>query len=204
MNFIAHRGDQTRKEEENTLQAIKRAIENPEYVGFECDIRTSKDGVFILHHDIFLDGKLVNSYNYKELKEKYHITSLDEVLNLATSKIMLLEIKEPYLDVDALDYSLNKQKNKNIYVVSFDNNIIKECIKKDVPAKCGVFNYVLNSEKDYSEYDFIGILSPIVTDHLLSYFKEQNMEVFLYGMQNAKHLNDLDSVYYIIDSKMLK
>lgn len=204
LKFIAHRGDAKKKELENTLEAFKNAINNPKFSGFECDVRTSKDGVFVIHHDIFIDKRLINSITYNELKEKYHIPSLEEVLKLKTDKLILVEIKEPYLDIDSFLFLIEKYKEKNIYIVSFDNKVIQNLAKKDNHAKYGVLNYVLNSEKDYSEYDFIGLLSPVVTEELLDHFLKQNMEVFLYGITNLKNTIKNDQIYYIVDSIQLE
>ncbi len=203
MNFIAHRGDHLKKEKENTLEAFQKAIDNPKFAGFECDVRTSKDGVFIIHHDIFIDGHLVNSFTLKELKEKYNITTLEEVLNLKTDKIIMIEIKEPFLDIDSFLFLIKQYKDKKLYIDSFDNSIIQDLAAQDNHAKYGVLNYILNSEKDYSEYEFIGLLSPIVTEELIEYFKNQNMEIFLYGIGNIDHVKDYDHVYYIVDSDQI-
>ena len=60
---------------------------------------------------------------------------------------------------------------------------------------------MINSENDYQDYDFIGLLSPIVTESLLTYFKERNMEVFLYGIKNLDDVLKREDIYYIVDEK---
>lgn len=204
MNFIAHRGDHSTTIKENTIEAFERAIENPDFLGFECDVRTSKDGVFVIHHDILIDGHLVNSLTIKELKEKYKLPTLEEVLNLKTDKKILIEIKEPYLDLDSFCILLKEHQEKDLYVFSFYNTVIQWLSKKQISAKLGVLNYVLNSEKDYSEYQFIGILSPIVTENLIAFFKERNIEVFLYGIRELNTFTERDDVICIVDSSVLK
>lgn len=202
MNLIAHRGIHGNGIKENTLEAFQKAIEHEDYVGFECDVRTTKDGIFVIHHDLFEEGDLIRFCTYQELKEKYDINMLEEVLNLSTDKMILLEIKEPNLDIDAFLDLIHRYPEKHIYVFSFDNHVIQNLASKDSFAKYGVLNYVLNSEKDYSEYDFIGLLSPIITDELLDYFKNLGLIVFVYGVLNESKINPtLADVYYIVDAK---
>ena len=45
--FIAHRGKVTNLSKENTLEAFIEAINDPKYLGFELDIRTTKDKRFV-------------------------------------------------------------------------------------------------------------------------------------------------------------
>lgn len=203
LNFIAHRGDHFDRKKENSLEAFQKAINNSKFVGFECDVRTSKDGVFVIHHDILIDGHLINSFTFQELKEKYNIPSLEDVLKLKTDKIIMIEIKEPFLDIDSFLILINQYPHQKIYIDSFDNHIIQSLAMKDNHAKYGVLNYILNSEKDYSEYEFIGLLSPIVTKELIEYFQNQNMEIFLYGISNIEEVEDYEHVYYIVDSNQI-
>ncbi|MCI8575035.1 MAG: glycerophosphodiester phosphodiesterase [Bacilli bacterium] len=199
MKLVAHRGLHQNGVAENSLEAFQKAIANDDYVGFEFDIRTSKDGVFVIHHDLFIDGNLIRFLDYSELKEKYHILSLEEVFKLKTSKIMLLEIKEANLDTVALNELINKYPHTNLYIDSFDNSIIHQMKKMNNHAKYGVLNYVLNSEENYKDYDFIGLLSGVITDDLINFFKKNKIEVFIYGILNKKHIGKYQDVYYIVD-----
>lgn len=201
LNLIAHRGLIKNGSKENTLASFQNAIEDEQYQGFEFDIRTSKDGVFFVYHNIFLDGQIFSSLTSQELTKKYHITKLEEVLKLKTDKIMLLEIKEPNLNIDLFLELINQYPKKNLYIDSFDNKIIQKLIQKDQNHNYGVLNYVINSEKSYQEYQFIGLLSAIITEDLLTFFKEKNIKVFIYGLPKNPQLQEIDNVYYIIDAK---
>ena len=44
--LIAHRGLKEHAKE-NTLEAFSLALKSEHYAGFECDIRTTKDGVLL-------------------------------------------------------------------------------------------------------------------------------------------------------------
>lgn len=193
--FIAHRGLVTKIIKENTLEAFKEAINSPKYAGFELDVYTSRDGYFVVHHNPLVDGKFIWKTNYKNLKKK-GLIRLEDVLKLDTDKIILIEIKDINIDIDKFTKLLNKYKNKNIYVMSFFNSVIRKF--HNVSFKIGVLNYVLNSSNTY-DYDFIGILYNVASKHMIDSLKKLNIEVFLYAL-NKKDKYIYDDVYYIIDN----
>jgi len=192
--LIAHRGIFNSVTKENTIPAFLGAINNTKYSGFEFDIYTSKDGEFIVHHDLLLDGKFIWNYSYSELKKK-GIIKLEDVLKLKTDKIMLIEIKDINLDIDKFTKLLNKYKNRNIYVMSFFTSVIKKFKKRTF--KVGVLNYILNSSSEYP-FDFIGIIYNVASLHMINSLKEMNLEVFLYAINKKDKLKYKD-VYYIVD-----
>lgn len=192
--LIAHRGLVKKGITENTLPAFLEAINSPKYTGFELDIYTSKDNVFVVHHDPLISGKFIWNQTYKELRKK-GVIKLVDVLRLKTDKIVLIEIKDVNIDIVRFSKLLAKYQDKNIYVMSFFNSVIKKF--KNPSFKVGVLNYVLNSKAEYT-YDFIGILYPIANDHMIASLKESNIEVFLYGISKNDPLL-WDDVYYIVD-----
>ncbi|HIR74966.1 TPA: glycerophosphodiester phosphodiesterase [Candidatus Ventrenecus avicola] len=201
--FIAHRGlKKTAKE--NTISAFLDAIQSPYYAGFECDVRTTKDHVFVIVHDAIVGMKRVRDMTYSELKKNYAIPSLESVLNLQTDKIMLLEIKESDFDVPKFLKLLRKYSEKNLYVMSFFNSVIQRLAAMNCPCKLGVLNYVLNSEEDYQEYQFICLLEAIVSPKLIQYFTEKHMEVFLYGIHHFEKTKELYPQTYLITDEIIE
>lgn len=192
--FIAHRGLVKDGVVENTIPAFLGAIKSDKYVGFELDVYTSKDKEFVVYHDPLIDGKLIWKVSYKELREKGVIRLVD-VLRLNTNKIILIEIKDINIDIDKFSKLLNKYKDKNIYVMSFFNSVIRKF--KNPTFKVGVLNYLLNSTTEYT-YNFIGILYDAATKHMINSFHKLNIEVFLYAL-SKKDKYIFDDVYYIID-----
>ncbi|CDF12282.1 glycerophosphoryl diester phosphodiesterase [Mycoplasma sp. CAG:776] len=192
--LIAHRGLVKEGIKENTLQAFLGAIKSKKYTGFELDVYTSKDGIFVVHHDPLINGKFIWNYNYKELRKK-GIIKLNDVLKLNTDKIILIEIKDIHLDIEKFTKLLNKYQNKKLYVMSFFNSVIKKF--KNPTFKVGVLNYILNSTSEY-HYDFIGILYDVATTHMINSLKDLNIEVFLYAL-NKKDKYLFKDVYYIVD-----
>ena len=161
--LIAHRGVFNSVVKENTIPAFLGAINNSRYAGFELDIYTSSDGIFVVNHDPLVNGKFIWKYSYKELKKK-GIVRLEDVLKLKTDKIILIEIKDINIDINKLSLLLNKYKKKNIYVMSFFNSVIRKF--KNVNFKIGVLNYILNSTQEYA-YDFIGVIYSVATPYMI-------------------------------------
>lgn len=197
--LIAHRGKVDSINKENTIEAFKAAINDIKYDGFELDIRETKDKKIVVVHDFVVDNKLIKRVNYKEL-ERYNIPLLESVLKLDTEKIIMIEIKDPNMDIEALRKLLEKYQNKKIYLMSFYNNVIKEFLKLSHTCKCGILNYGFNHEYSYNEYDFICILDFSLTDNIIEYFRRRKIEVFSYGLLTNK-LNIKEYVNYIIDNK---
>ncbi len=197
--LIAHRGKVDSINKENTIEAFKAAINDIKYDGFELDIRETKDKKIVVVHDFVVDNKLIKRVNYKEL-EHYNIPLLESVLKLDTEKIIMIEIKDPNMDIEALSKLLEKYQDKKIYLMSFYNNVIKEFLKLSHTCKCGILNYGFNHEYSYNEYDFICILDFSLTDNIIDYFRRRKIEVFSYGLLTNK-LNIKEYVNYIIDNK---
>lgn len=199
--FIAHRGKVTSNVNENTISAFQNAIYDNNYQGFELDIRTTKDKKFVVVHDFFSDGNLISKTNYQDLNKD--IPLLEDVLKLPTAKIILIEIKEKDIDIFKLNSLLEKFKTQNLYVMSFFSKPIKKLLELKTFYKCGILNYLFNSEISYQEYDFIVLLDSTLTLNLIDYFHNRKLEVFSYGIikPDFPYAND---VFYIVDDKMLK
>ena len=196
--FIAHRGLVNASTKENTIASFLGAINSPKYAGFELDIYTTKDGVFIINHNPLIAGKFIWNYTYKELKKKGY-PKLEDILKLKTTKIILIEIKDINIDTQKLTKLLAKYSFLNIYVMSFFNSVLKKFTTRTF--KIGLLNYVLNSPSTYS-YDFIGIIYDVASSHMLTSLKKLNLEVFLYAL-NKKDKFIYEDVYYIVDDYLL-
>ena len=197
--FIAHRGKVSASSKENTLESFKKAIGDNKYQGFELDVRTTKDKELIVFHDFFNNANLINKTMKNDLDKD--ICLLEDVLKLDTDKIILIEIKEKDIDVNKLNGLLLKYFKKNIYVMSFYKEPIKKLLKLKPMYKCGILNYLFNSEISYNEYDFIVLLDKTITANLISYFQSRKLEVFSYGITKNNFLYP-SNVYYIVDDKI--
>ncbi len=198
LKFIAHRGLRTDTIKENTLEAFKNAIQNDKIIGFEFDIRKTKDNYFVVNHNSFINLDLIKRKTYKYLKKKYNLPLLEEVLELNTNKIMLIEIKDRYLPYRKLIKILREYQTKNLYCMSFHNKVIEKLKKRNAPVKLGILNYVLNSEAEYN-LEFICLLNNLATPHLVEEYKKRGVKVIYYGIINEEEDLLDENGTYIVD-----
>ena len=119
--FIAHRGEVSKGVKENTLASFNLAIDDEKYGGFECDVRETSDKNYVICHDAIYKNNIIKYTNLDKLKE-LGLTTLDEVLNINTSKIILLELKDFNMDIENFSNIINNC-NKNIYIMSFSKKL---------------------------------------------------------------------------------
>ena len=194
--FIAHRGKKTKDALENSLASFKLAIDDSKFDGFECDVRETSDKKYVICHDAIYENYIIKYTTLDKLK-KLGLTTLDEVLNLNTKKIMLLELKDFNMDLEIFSNIINNS-NKNIYIMSFSKELIKKLKKYLIYAKCGVLNYIFNSSHNYDYIDFIALLNNTITPDLINYFNKKNILIFSYGILNLEKINS--NIYYIVDN----
>ncbi len=191
IKLIKHRGIHNNEIKENTYEAIKLALNSDKYIGCEFDVRETKDHEFIINHDSLYDGKLISNLSYNELPK--YMPRLLDILKINSQKIFLIEIKNISSFSNFIKL-LNKFKNKNIYVMSFSNNLINKINIENKTYKVGILNYVLNTT-DNNKYDFIAILNSLLNDNIINTLK--NKEIFSYGLlEKHKYKN----VFYITDN----
>lgn len=136
--ITAHRGVTTYSPE-NTIPAYEKSVELGYYTA-ECDIRLTKDGVWVLHHngdlDIFGEEGTIEDHTYEELckftykrgvncdREGLKICTLDEYLDVfvGTATRPQIEIKtETYDTLDTVvDAVAKKGLSAQSIVISFD------------------------------------------------------------------------------------
>jgi len=96
MKIVGHRGARGLAPE-NTVASIRKGIKH-HVDEIEIDVRVTKDGIVILHHDLDLKDQTGNSYNvrhatYKELlAHKPDLTTLDEAI-VSINKAVPLQIE---------------------------------------------------------------------------------------------------------------
>lgn len=149
MLVFSHRGE-SKKKTENSMSAFKLALASNSD-GIETDVRQTKDGILVLHHDKTIDrltnkkGKLSN-YTYKELLNMSFkgekIVTLEEFLKYFSNKNIKLyiEIKESGFEKELLNM-INKYNTKNITLISFKYDILKNIRKLDRKIKLGYLVY---------------------------------------------------------------
>ena len=191
-NLIAHRGIHN-KYKENTINAFKEAIDSSEYLGFECDVRQTKDNYFVIYHNPLYEGKLIKTLKYEELKE---VPLLNDILNLKTDKIIMLDIKDPFLNIELFKHELLNSK-LNLYIISFYDNVIKKLNTINKNYKLGVLNYILNTTDQEFELDFLCIMGIVLNKNIINKFIKLEKQLFVY---NIKKENIVEKYpFYIVD-----
>lgn len=194
MKLIAHRGIWNDVIQDNSYEALTKALNSSKYVGIECDIRETLDQEFVIYHNVLYQGNLVKNTLYKDIKKD--VCKLEDILKIETQKILLLEIKDFKLNKEKLLKLLNKYP-RNIYLMSFDKKVIKDLKQIDSKYKYGVLNYILNSESDYN-LDFICLLDFIATNEIIKNFLKRNIELIIYGV-----INPTRNLTYIVDDNKI-
>jgi len=192
--LIAHRGEK-KSSEENSLAAFFDAI-NGEYVGFECDVRMTKDKKFVIYHDALFKGKLVKTLDY-EVFQKENIVLLEDVLGIQTEKIMMIDIKDPFINLELFQKVLDKYPNKKIFVMSFYDNVIRKLFAFKRTYYVGILNYVLNTETKHFDYDFLCVLNAILNSKIIHDYQTRNKKLFVYGVKKEDIIDSYP--YYIVD-----
>lgn len=203
MILIAHRGLYNERIRENTISAFDNAFNNA-FEGIELDVRKTKDNKIIVLHDSFISRVsngvgLVKNMTYNELL-KYNfgkdfierIPLLSEVINKYKDKIIMIELKDK-ISIDELQLN----NNNKYYISSFNYNYIKDIPKSDKYKK-GIINYVLNSNINIHNINFIMILDSLITDNIYDFYYKKNIEVIIYGVGKKLNVNLSDEKRNVI------
>jgi glycerophosphoryl diester phosphodiesterase len=170
MHFVsAHRGGLQRKFPENCIATFENTLQHT-FAIMEIDVRYTKDGETVIHHDTKLDrtttGKgLVAEMTLQELKElrlkdteglvtEFQIPTLDDVLQWARGKtILVLDQKDVPIEVCVRKVEEHRAEAYAVLIVySFKN--ARKCYELNKNIMMEVM--ILNIEKFY-EFDETGI-----------------------------------------------
>ena len=156
--LIAHRG-WSGKAPENTVSAIKLALEEPKIDSIEIDVHLTKDGVPVVIHDAKVDRTTNGSGYVKEktsaeiktldagswfspLFAQEQIPTLDEVLALTVGrKKLLIELKQAAgsyagLEEKVVELIQKHTAEAHCHLISFDHKSLKTCMKFDPQVEC--------------------------------------------------------------------
>lgn len=135
--IIGHRGCDSAKFE-NTIEAFLKAIElGAEMIEF--DIRKTRDGVLIIHHDAEVSGMRIRGNLWGDVKKTaarkgLNIPTLEEALKTLEGKVKLdIELKEKGYEKEVLNLVLKYFTPAEFIVKSFfDESVL--AIKKGFPG----------------------------------------------------------------------
>lgn len=155
MKIISHRGNGG-KNKENTKESVLEMLNEDFVDGVEIDIRMTVDHKFVLCHNPFYEGKLISLTKYKKIKQLDNLENL--LKNIQSQKIIMLDIKEEigkYKLVVYYLYKILKKYNLNLYVCSFNHNLMNHFLKKHPNITNGlIIGMKLNEDKIKNDFDF--------------------------------------------------
>jgi len=140
--IIAHRGDVSRAVE-NTLEAFQSAAQHGADM-VEVDVRETKDGVLIVHHNRTIKGKFIRKMDWSDIEKinsqrNFSIPKLEDVIKFAQGKIKLdIDLKEEGYEEAVLEL-LEKYLGYNDFILtSFSDRTIDKIKRISPRARTGL------------------------------------------------------------------
>ncbi|MDD3392799.1 MAG: glycerophosphodiester phosphodiesterase family protein [Bacilli bacterium] len=220
VKLISHRGNNNHEYKENTSDAILDSLKYDYIAGVEFDVRITRDNQIVIIHDMTIsrasDGngfvkdmtlKELQKYNFGNKKHKSLISKLSDVLNnINSNKIIMIEIKHESLFnktiINKIYNIIKKYKYLNIYICSFNHNLIKEFKKKHPKIKAGLNLLISGNIGDTKGITFLCV------NYQTSKQKNNRLERFLWTINNQNQFNKvryyLNDADYIITDKAYK
>lgn len=225
--LIAHRGLHDKDTPENSMGALKKALEKD--IAVEFDVHLLKDNKIVVFHDNNLKrmtgiDKKINELSYDEIKDiklansDEKIPLLEDVLKLVNGKVLLdIELKcdhEKYKLEDALIDVLKDYTGK-IVLKSFDYKTVKY-LKKKTSYKVGLLiknlegkninkvdRYLLKSNLflKYIKPDFIACDYRILDYKNIKSFRTKN-PIFTWTIKDKNILEQVKDKadYYLVEN----
>jgi len=129
---LGHRGSPGRATE-NSIESFRVALD-ADADGFETDLRLTKDGVIVLHHDSDAGSRPIRGMTLRELRRRDPaIATLDDLAPFVGKARMILEVKESGFERDLANAISGWP---DVVVASFDHDVV-ERIASAGPIECG-------------------------------------------------------------------
>jgi glycerophosphoryl diester phosphodiesterase len=214
VKFYAHRGASA-DFPEHTMAAYLGAIEQGA-LGFECDIRITKDEVPILWHDASMkkeakNAAVIANKTYTEIKAIYPaVMTLNELLDLAIThkKSLALETKHPVPTGNRVEElvvaELHKRKNEisksgiNIAVMSFSWFAIEKIKKMDSKIRTVMLLHESNQRiaRRFTSAQIIGPSVEMIkkSPDLVAEIKNSGKELYVWTVDSTEDLQYCESV----------
>ena len=214
MKFYAHRGASA-DFPEHTMAAYRGAIEQGA-LGFECDIRLTKDEVLILWHDANMkkeakSAAIIANRTYAEIKQIYPaVMTLNELLDLAigNKKSLALETKHPVPTGNRVEElivaELHKREDSikksgiNIAIMSFSWFAIEKIKKMDPTIKTVMLLHDFNQKlsRRFTSAKAIGPSVEMIkkSPDLVREIKNSGKELYVWTVDSTEDLQYCASV----------
>ena len=214
MKFYAHRGASA-DFPEHTMAAYRGAIEQGA-LGFECDIRVTKDEVLILWHDANMkkeakSAAIIANRTYAEIKQIYPVViTLNELLDLAieNKKSLALETKHPVPTGNRVEElvvaELHKRKDAikksgiDVAIMSFSWFAIEKIKKMDPTIKTVMLLGDITNKitRRFTSAQVIGPSVEMIrkSPELISEIKNSGKELYVWTVDSTEDLQYCASV----------
>ena len=214
MKFYAHRGASA-DFPEHTMAAYRGAIEQGA-LGFECDIRVTKDEVLILWHDANMkkeakSAAIIANRTYAEIKQIYPaVMTLNELLDLAieNKKSLALETKNPVQTGNRVEElvvaELHKRKDAikksgiDVAIMSFSWFAIEKIKKMDPTIKTVMLLGDITNKitRRFTSAQVIGPSVEMIrkSPELISEIKNSGKELYVWTVDSTEDLQYCASV----------
>ena len=214
MKFYAHRGASA-DFPEHTMAAYRGAIEQGA-LGFECDIRVTKDEVLILWHDANMkkeakSAAIIANRTYAEIKQIYPaVMTLNELLDLAieNKKSLTLETKHPVPTGNRVEElvvaELHKRKDAikksgiDVAIMSFSWFAIEKIKKMDPTIKTVMLLGDITNKitRRFTSAQVIGPSVEMIrkSPELISEIKNSGKELYVWTVDSTEDLQYCASV----------
>ena len=214
MKFYAHRGASA-DFPEHTMAAYRGAIEQGA-LGFECDIRVTKDEVLVLWHDANMkkeakSAAIIANRTYAEIKQIYPaVMTLNELLDLAieNKKSLALETKHPVPTGNRVEElvvaELHKRKDAikksgiDVAIMSFSWFAIEKIKKMDPTIKTVMLLGDITNKitRRFTSAQVIGPSVEMIrkSPELISEIKNSGKELYVWTVDSTEDLQYCASV----------
>jgi len=214
MKFYAHRGASA-DFPEHTMAAYRGAIEQGA-LGFECDVRITKDEVLILWHDANMKKEannpaIIANRTYAEIKQIYPaVMTLNELLDLAIEKkkSLALETKHPVPTGNRVEELIVAELRKRedvikksgieVAIMSFSWFAIEKIKKMDRSIKTVMLLHDFN-QKLSRRFTSAPVIGPSVemikkSPELVTEIKKSGKELYVWTVDSTEDLQYCASV----------
>ena len=197
---IAHRGYWSAGAEQNSVEAVKLAIEANLY-GAEIDVYETIDHVIVVNHDDTFYGKHILSSCYEDLViDKNSLPRLDDFLPLLTKSSsfkLIIDIKHIYDAKSIIDLLETYGVSDKVEFVSFYKEYCEAIIKHNSKYKVGYLSddltlqYLLDNNYDFINYSYQIYLS---NPSLIQEAQAVGMEVYSWTVNDSDIMNELYNI----------
>jgi len=214
MKFYAHRGASA-DFPEHTMAAYRGAIEQGA-LGFECDVRVTKDEVLILWHDANMkkeakNAAIIANSTYEQIKQIYPTAmTLNELLDLAieNKKSLALETKHPVPSGNRVEELIIAELHKredairksgiDIAIMSFSWFAIEKIKKMDSTIKTVMLLHDFNQKlsRRFTSAQVIGPSIAMIkkSPKLVTEIKNSGKELYVWTVDSTEDLQYCASV----------